>query len=119
MDFFSLALFDPGQSHEWMKEEPLKIMLVETGHIWGGTWSPAGSEVISSATGQVSGERMEFQSGSNSMDALWSPDGLVVDWSVTVSGVRIDAAIRSIPETPHFGEIESVQSFSGVSEEEL
>jgi hypothetical protein len=119
MDFFSLALFDPGQAHEWKREEPLKIMLIETGLIWGGSWAPLGSETLRSPSGKISGDRMEFQSGSNSMDALWSPDGLLVDWSVTVSGVRIDANIRSIPETPQFGEIESIQSFSGVSEEEL
>jgi hypothetical protein len=114
----SLALFDPGQAMQWRTGQQ-SIYEVETGSVWTGDWSSLGEHSITNQDTAVYGRKMRFHGHRGDWTGTWSTEGLLIDWSLTVIGVTVDATLRSIPDLPQFGEIELETSFGGVQEEEL
>ena len=118
---FSLELFDPGQHSRWEKGDRLRLFPIELGEldIWEGVWTSDGSHQLTNSYESISGSQLTIDMDSGAFEALWSHHGVLIDWSLRIGGIRIDADIRNIPKAPEFGEITPVKSFGGVKEEEL
>ena len=95
------------------------IYEIETGSVWSGDWSSLGEHSIQNQETSVFGRQLRFHGQRGDWTGTWSTEGLLIDWSLTVLGVTVDATLRSIPELPQFGEIQLESSFGGVQEEEL
>ena len=118
---FSLELFDPGQLSRWQDGEKFRFLPTETGmlDVFEGEWSEQGQFRLSNQYESISGQKLKINTQQGVLEALWSTSGLLIDWSISISGVRVDADIRNIPKPPEFGEIGPIKSFGGVEEEEL
>ena len=115
----SLALFDPGQSESWQDKSLTKIYHVEMGEVWMGEWIELQDVQVTTIKETVTGKQLRYHSPDGELDAAWSDTGIVIDWTLRVLGVELEADIRNIPELPQFGNIEQFESFQGVKEEEL
>ena len=115
----SLALFDPGQAESWQDGSITKVYHMEMGEIWMGEWIPLPDVQVSTPKEQVMGKQFRFHSAEGDVDAAWSETGIVIDWTLQVLGLELEADIRNVPELPQFGNIEQFESFQGVKEEEL
>ena len=118
---FSLELFDPGQQDRWEDGDRLRLFPVELGEldIWEGKWQSNGSQQLSSSSESITGNQLSIRLDEADLQAVWSHHGVLMDWSLTLGGIKIDADIRDIPIAPKFGEISPIKDFSGVQEEEL
>jgi len=118
---FSLELFDPGQHARWEKGDRLRLFPIELGEldIWEGKWESSGSQQLSNSHESISGTQLSIGMEEGDLQAVWSHHGVLIDWSLTLGGIKIDADIRDIPKAPQFGEISPLKDFSGVEEEEL
>jgi hypothetical protein len=115
----SLALFDPGQSTSWQDGTLTKIYHIEMGEIWMGEWIELAEVQVSTPKETVTGKQYRYHSPDGEVDAAWSETGIVIDWTLRVLGLELEADIRNVPELPQFGNIEQFESFQGVKEEEL
>jgi len=115
----SLALFDPGQAASWMDGSISKIYHTEMGELWTGEWIALPDVQVQMPDSQVTGKQLRFHSDDGDVDAAWSDTGIVIDGTLRVLGLELDADIRNIPALPQFGNIETFDSFQGVKEEEL
>ena len=115
----SLALFDPGQAASWMDGSMSKIYHMEMGEIWTGEWISLPDVQVQMASSQVTGKQLRFHCTEGDVDAAWSDTGIVIDGTLRIMGLELDADIRNIPALPQFGNIDNVDSFQGVKEEEL
>jgi len=118
---FSLELFDPGQISRWEEGDRFRFLSLESGEldVLEGTWSSKGQFQLTNAYESISGQKLSIKTDKGGLEALWSHTGLLIDWSLTISGIRVDADIRDIPKPPQFGEIAPMKTFGGVEEEEL
>ena len=119
LDDISLALFDPGQASSWIAEERSKIYHIEMGEVWTGEWIALPEVQVQTASSQVTGRQLRFHCADGDVDVAWSDTGIVIDWTLKIMGLELDADIRNIPALPQFGNIETFESFQGVKEEEL
>ncbi len=115
----SLALFDPGQSESWLNGENLKIYHTEMGEVWKGEWIALPNVEIKTTNAEVVGRQLRFHCPEGDVDLAWSDTGILIDWTLRIMGLELDADIRNIPALPQFGNIEKFDSFQGVKEEEL
>ena len=114
-------LFDPGQLSRWEEGDRFRFLPLEGGEldVLEGTWSAKGQFQLTNSYKSISGQKLSIKTEKGSLEALWSHSGLLIDWSISLAGVRVDADIRDIPKPPEFGEIAPIKSFGGVKEEEL
>lgn len=119
MQSFSLALFDPGQLEQWISGANRNIYHVEMGELWTGSWTQLPSKSISVGDVTLEGIAMHYQSTHGELDVLWSDSGLVLDFTLRVNGLVLDANLRSLPAPPQFGNIAPILQFDGVEEESL
>jgi len=115
----SLALFDPGQSESWLNGEKLKIYHIEMGEVWKGEWIALPNVEVKTTNAKVTGHQLRFHCTEGDVDVAWSDTGILIDWTLRIMGLELDADIRNIPALPQFGNIETFDSFQGVKEEEL
>ena len=118
---FSLELFDPGQLMQWQEKRSFRILSVDGNvpEIWRGVWKDEGTSGISNTHKKIHGRQLSMKAEKGKLNALWAYNGILLDWSVDINGLKIDADIREIPKNPKFGEIKKIKSFKGVDEEEL
>ena len=62
---------------------------------------------------------MHYQSTQGELEVLWSDTGLILDFTLRVNGIELDANLRSLPAPPQFGNIAPILQFDGVEEESL
>ena len=84
-----------------------------------GVWSEQGSVKLSSDIRSLAAKKLQGKSKEGILNAVWSDDGMLIDWDIAIMGIELNAAIRSIPQTPNFGEIASPKSLEGIDEQEL
>lgn len=114
----SLALFDPGQANQW-KEGHQSFYHIEMGDIWSGEWHSEKETSISNNGQSVFGREVRYHSDKGDVVAAWSSEGILIDWTLKMLGVSLDATLRNLPATPDFGEVKLQKSFQGVQEESL
>ena len=117
----SLELFDPGHIDFWQDKEPYKILVLEGLEpvVVSGAWAMQDVVNLSSEVRSLAAKKLQGKSVQGVLNAVWSDDGMLIDWSVDIMGVELNADIRSIPKSPNFGEITFPNAFDGVEEQEL
>ncbi len=114
----SIAFYDPVLSQLLLEKSKSSIYFVENGLLIEGTWTSQGEEKHKVSRKKVVGERFQFK-GSILYEGVWSDTGLLLSWKMPYEDIVLEAKVRSLPEQPDFGTIESMKSFEGVQEEEL
>ena len=114
----SIAFYDPVLSQLLLEKSNTSIYFIEHGILVDGVWNSKGEEKHKVSRKKIVGERYKFSSNV-AYEGVWSDTGLLLSWKMPYDEIIIEAKVRSLPEKPDFGTIESIKSFEGVQEEEL
>ncbi|MBM76050.1 MAG: hypothetical protein CMK59_11670 [Proteobacteria bacterium] len=118
MEMPSIAFYDPVFSQQLLEKKQGGIFFIEHQKLLKGTWVEKGVEKQ-----RVSGKKIEGMSyvfdAEHAYQAVWSDTGLLMSWQFKFNEMDVKGKIKSLPEQPDFGQIESLKSFQGVLEEEL
>ena len=118
MEMPSIVFYDPVLSQQLLEKKQSSIFFLEHQELNKGTWVDKGVEKQ-----RVSGKKIEGMSyvfdAEKPYQAVWSDTGLLMSWNFKLNEIELRGKIKSLPEQPDFGQIESLKSFQGVLEEEL
>lgn len=121
VDLSSLDLLDPKRPEIFKAGSRAKVLSAETGRVLTGLIEDLGEDTLTVNDQEVVVHRWAWTPPEARFELAWSEDGLLVDWSATFQGRRLDADIRELPKPRVYGELQ-VEEFVGlpdVEEEEL
>ena len=117
----SLELFDPARSELWQSQESYQILVIEAlePFIMQGSWEKAETKVVNTEIRSLAAKKLKGKSKDGILNAVWSDDGMLIDWDIAIMGIELHADIRSAPQSPNFGDIISPQKLADIEEKEL
>ena len=121
VDLSTLDLLDPGRALIFRDGARARVLSAEPGRVMTGELTDLGESTLTVGDREVVVHRWAWTPPEARFELAWSEDGLLVDWSATFKGKRLDADIRELPTPRVYGEVQT-EDFVGlpaVSEEPL
>ena len=113
-------MFDPGQFYRWEADQRNTILLVESDlDPLYGKWAVQESPQKKSRYVEDVDKRLSFSSNFGDLLLSWSHDGTLLSWKAQKGPLVLKAELRSTPDMPDFGEIDSLSIEGDVQEQDL
>ncbi|MEL6346041.1 MAG: hypothetical protein AAFV53_23220 [Myxococcota bacterium] len=121
VDLSTLDLLDPGRSMLLRDGVRLRVLSAETGQVMTGVLKDLGEDTLTVGDREVVVHRWLWNPPEATFELAWAESGLLVDWSATFRGKRLDADIRALPVERTYGELQTEEfvELPSVSEEAL
>ncbi len=103
----SLELFDPGRAELWQAQDSYQLLVLEglEPFIVQGAWSEKDMVLTDESLQAIAAKQLQGKSKEGILNAVWSADGMLIDWDIAIMGITLHADIRSVPKPPNFGEL--------------